>query len=318
MKDKEPFINKNGYSEGNQHSDLISRKVAYEQIYLKNRDKYPLRFSQYIIHHINGEKLNNSITNLYICTTKEHNQIHNEQIKNKKRFKSSNEINSFLKSRVPEGQKILNLPLVKITEEPSVWKPITNESTKYLNEMQGKYKKNNEMNKGKQMKMNKGDLENQKIEEQKKREAAELLKIEQERIIQKKIEKQRKRRKKLIIFSVLVVILILFILGNSILNKPTSNTLTESFSPEITNPNIPPYEVFAEGINIKAINNQNEEITLLVKYKRISNWFGINEEVEISIPLLPEEVKIVPDERFSNMQMNNAPGEIVLIDYQLK
>lgn len=305
MKDKEPFINKNGYSEGNQHSDLISRKVAYEQIYLKNRDKYPLRFSQYIIHHINGEKLNNSITNLYICTTQEHNQIHDEQIKNKKRFKSSNEINSFLKSRIPKGQKILNLPFVKITEEPSIWKPITNESTKSLNEMQGRYKKNK-------------NIEKQKIEEQKKKEDLELLKIEQERITQKKIEKQRKRRKKLIIFSVLVIFIILFIMGNLILNKPTSNTLKESFSLEITTPNVPPYEVFAEGINIKAVNNQNEEITLLVKYKRISNWFGINEEAEISILLLPKEVKIVPDERFSNMEMNNAPGNIVLIDYKLK
>lgn len=301
MKDKEPFINKNGYSEGNQHSDLISRKVAYEQIYLKNRDKYPLRFSQYIIHHINGEKLNNSIMNLYICTTKEHNQIHNEQIKNKKRFKSSREIDSFLKSRVPEGQKILNLPLIKITKEPSIWKSITNESTKSSDEI-----------------ISKVTNKNKKIEEQKKREAAELLKIEQERIIRKRIEKLKKRRKKLIIFSVLATVMILFIFGNLIFNKSIFNTSIESPISEMITPNIPPYEVFAEGINIKAVNNQNEEITLLVKYKRVSNWFGINEEVEISIPLLPTEVKIVPDERFSNMQMNNAPGEIVLIDYQLK
>ena len=40
------YIDKNGYERGKpEHSDLIHRQIAHKQIYLKNRKKYPLKFS---------------------------------------------------------------------------------------------------------------------------------------------------------------------------------------------------------------------------------------------------------------------------------
>jgi len=46
---------KNGYPIGKvEHSDLIHRQIAYSEIYLKNRHKYPLPFSKYVVHHIDG------------------------------------------------------------------------------------------------------------------------------------------------------------------------------------------------------------------------------------------------------------------------
>jgi hypothetical protein len=58
------------------HSTLIHRQIAYREIYLKNRNIYPLPFSKYIIHHKDLNKKNNSIDNLQIVTKEEHNKIH--------------------------------------------------------------------------------------------------------------------------------------------------------------------------------------------------------------------------------------------------
>ena len=54
---KKPFIDKNGYPRGKlEHSDLVHRQVAYSEIYLKDKDRYPKPFSQYKIHHKDGDK----------------------------------------------------------------------------------------------------------------------------------------------------------------------------------------------------------------------------------------------------------------------
>lgn len=105
---KKILINNNGYIEGEvEHSGLISRKIAYNSIYLKNRDKYPLYFKKYVIHHIDSDKLNNSIKNLYICTQEQHEKIHDEQKRRMKRFTNSSEIDNFLRSYIPAGQRTL-------------------------------------------------------------------------------------------------------------------------------------------------------------------------------------------------------------------
>ena len=71
------YIDKNGYERGKlEHSDLIHRQIAYKQIYLKNKKKYPLEFGKYVVHHIDGNKRNNKISNLQILTKKEHEKIH--------------------------------------------------------------------------------------------------------------------------------------------------------------------------------------------------------------------------------------------------
>ena len=101
-------INKNGYFEGKpEHSDLVSRKIAYKEIYRKNREKYTLFFRNYVVHHIDSEKLNNSVKNLYICTKEEHNAIHKEQKARFKRFANASEIDYFLRSKRAEGQYTL-------------------------------------------------------------------------------------------------------------------------------------------------------------------------------------------------------------------
>jgi len=79
MKDDE-----NGYLRGNpEHSDLISRQIAFKKIYELNRDKYPLPFSKYVIHHRDRDKHNNSVKNLDIVTPQDHTEIHKSKLKGK-------------------------------------------------------------------------------------------------------------------------------------------------------------------------------------------------------------------------------------------
>jgi len=70
------YIDKNGYKRGNLHTDLIHRQVAYKYIYSKNRFKYPLPFSEYQVHHIDGNKKNNNYSNLLLLTKVQHEKIH--------------------------------------------------------------------------------------------------------------------------------------------------------------------------------------------------------------------------------------------------
>ena len=68
-----------GYLKGeDKHSNLWHRKVAYYKIYLKNKGKYPLPFSEYEVHHKDGDKKNNLPENLEILTPEEHIDKHIE------------------------------------------------------------------------------------------------------------------------------------------------------------------------------------------------------------------------------------------------
>lgn len=84
---KEGFLNKSKFQDKSydkrgyeikkpKHSNLAHRQIAYEKIYLKNRKKYPLPFSKYIVHHKDGDKKNNKIENLEILVPKEHENKH--------------------------------------------------------------------------------------------------------------------------------------------------------------------------------------------------------------------------------------------------
>lgn len=100
---------KNGYPIGRvEHSNLIHRQIAYSEIYLKNRKKYPKKFSEYVVHHINTNKEDFSVKNLYLCSKEEHNAIHEEQKKNLKRFKTKKELDEFLNNWNDKKQKKLD------------------------------------------------------------------------------------------------------------------------------------------------------------------------------------------------------------------
>lgn len=84
MGSEKNYTDNNGYLRGElTHSDLIHRQKAYRNIYLKHREKYPLPFKKYVVHHINSNKKDNRISNLQILTPEEHEKIH-DIIKNPK------------------------------------------------------------------------------------------------------------------------------------------------------------------------------------------------------------------------------------------
>jgi len=111
----------NGYLRGNpEHSDLISRQLAYTKIYLKNRHRYPLPFSEYVIHHKDRDKHNNSIQNLDIVTKEEHNEIH------KLRFRDKKELDRHHANR--DNKKLLE----------EYYKPIEKTSSENISKPKGK------------------------------------------------------------------------------------------------------------------------------------------------------------------------------------
>ena len=73
-------IDENGYKRMKNvdtiHSNLTHRQMAFKEIYLPNQDKYPLPFSHYQIHHVDGNKQNNNIFNLELLTKEEHRAKH--------------------------------------------------------------------------------------------------------------------------------------------------------------------------------------------------------------------------------------------------
>jgi len=92
-------IDDRGYLRGNPNiPQLISRQVAEQKIFNKHRKYFakPFAVENYIVHHINTEKLDNSVKNLFICTQEEHSRIHSHQKENRKKFKTKKRLLMFL------------------------------------------------------------------------------------------------------------------------------------------------------------------------------------------------------------------------------
>jgi|SRR3989344_6195351 len=73
---EEIYIDKNGYERYKNSDMLVHRKIAYDFIFVKNRDKYFLGYAEYVVHHKNENKRNNNIDNLEILTQEEHKKLH--------------------------------------------------------------------------------------------------------------------------------------------------------------------------------------------------------------------------------------------------
>ncbi len=73
------YIDKRGYPRDNYSHELIHRRVAYNKIYLPNRNQYSLPFSSYVVHHINENKFDCRVNNLQILTREEHEKVHGKK-----------------------------------------------------------------------------------------------------------------------------------------------------------------------------------------------------------------------------------------------
>lgn len=70
------YLDNQGYFRFKHNKKLVHRFIAKHEIYDKNKDEYPLNFSEYIVHHIDKIKTNNKVSNLKLVTKKEHDRIH--------------------------------------------------------------------------------------------------------------------------------------------------------------------------------------------------------------------------------------------------
>jgi hypothetical protein len=73
---KKTYKDKNGYLRFKDSGRLVHRWIAWNKIYKPNRENYSLRFGNYDVHHIDGNKFNNDSSNLQILTREEHEKIH--------------------------------------------------------------------------------------------------------------------------------------------------------------------------------------------------------------------------------------------------
>ena len=102
---EEFFIDERGYKRYKKDNRLIHRDIAFLEVYRKNRASYQRRFSEYDVHHIDGNKLNNSPENLILKPRSTHELTHEVKRKEKRL--------SFLKQGSAEFEKELSSLKIK-------------------------------------------------------------------------------------------------------------------------------------------------------------------------------------------------------------
>lgn len=75
----EYMLDSNGYYRFSRSGRLVHRDVAYRAHFLPNRSTFPLSFKDYVVHHKDGNKLNNKPSNLEILTWGEHSNLHSQK-----------------------------------------------------------------------------------------------------------------------------------------------------------------------------------------------------------------------------------------------
>jgi len=73
------YIDENGYKRYSDNERLVHRHIAEKYIYKPNREQYPLPFSEYQVHHKNGNKQYNWSNNLEVLTDSEHRRAHRRE-----------------------------------------------------------------------------------------------------------------------------------------------------------------------------------------------------------------------------------------------
>lgn len=311
----------------------ISRIVAFNYIYKKNLDKYPLSFKKdYVVHHIDGDTFNNSIKNLYICTSEQHNAIHVRQKERLSKFADASAIDYFLRSRIPPNQKIL--PRFEKEEE---YEHVKTSEVDYRPKITRKelIEKGEKARKIESEKRKKAD--NRRIEEEKKRKGEEKARNKQLEEKQRKKEdiKQRerryiellgiKRKKKATVICcvVLAVIILLVVICSIILNKPetslvstpeaNSSTYVESVLPT-PEPKLPDYTVEGSATDVLIKNNLDKELSVKVTYRIYSIWFGIDSQASQIFDVEANTTKSF--KVYDNPGCSNNPCQVNIISYK--
>jgi len=69
---KRSYVDRRGRRRFKEGDGLVSRKVAYNEIYLENKEKYPLEFREYVVYHKDKKRENFDSDNLELVSAKEH------------------------------------------------------------------------------------------------------------------------------------------------------------------------------------------------------------------------------------------------------
>lgn len=72
---KKAYIDRKGFWRLREGDGLLGRKIAYNEIYMTDREKYPLEFKSYVVYHRDRNRANDDPNNLSLIPSKAHRKI---------------------------------------------------------------------------------------------------------------------------------------------------------------------------------------------------------------------------------------------------